>query len=190
MTRREFVIKNYGGDIVDDDVFGGIQGCPAHYKKLVEVDKSITSAASYGACSSKPGPLSNEVCTKCWNEEIPGTKKTRPHGFRLEKKEEISPEEALKKAVCECDSCKNRDLCKFEDQFRGMTRQVYKICLGEIPRYNLQNLGIRLSPIHCKRYEMSVNIDELNKCIFQMKARDLTQEMIRKIFDVGSKENK
>lgn len=189
MTRREFVIKNYGSDVVDD-VFGGIQGCPAHYKKLVEVDKSITSAAHYACCIEKTHELSNDVCTRCWNQEIPGTKKTRPHGFRLEKEEEISPEETLERAVCECDSCKNRDLCKFEDQFRGMTRQVYEICLREIPHYNLQNLGIRLSPLHCKRYEMSVNIDELNKCIFEMNAQDLTQEMIRKIFDIDSKENK
>lgn len=71
-----------------------------------------------------------------------------------------------------------------------MTKQVYKICLGEVPRYNLQNLGIRLSPIHCKRYEMSVNIDELNKYIFKMKAQDLTQEMVQKIFYTGGKENK
>ena len=189
MTRREFVIKNYGSDVVDDEVFGGIQGCPAHYKKLVEVDKSITGAKWNGSCSAGVR-IDNDICTKCWNEEIPGTKKTRPHGFRLEKKEEISPEEALKRAVCDCDSCKNQDLCKFEDQFRGMTRQVYAICLREIPHYNLQSLGIRLSPIHCKRYEMSVNVDELNKCIFEMKAQDLTQEMVRKIFDIGSKENK
>ena len=38
MTRREFVIKNYGENVVDDGVFGGIQGCPAHYKKLVDAD--------------------------------------------------------------------------------------------------------------------------------------------------------
>ena len=50
MTRREFVIKNYGNDVVDDEVFGGIQGCPAHYKKLVDADKSITSGTVYGPC--------------------------------------------------------------------------------------------------------------------------------------------
>ena len=53
MTRREFVIENYRENLVDDNAFGGIQGCPANYKKLVDADKSITSGTAYGACIMK-----------------------------------------------------------------------------------------------------------------------------------------
>lgn len=58
MTRREFVIQTYGENVVDDGVFGGIQGCPGHYKKLVDADKSIISGESYGACI-EPSPRYN-----------------------------------------------------------------------------------------------------------------------------------
>lgn len=197
MTRREFVIKNYGSDVVDDDVFGGIQGCPAHYKKLVEVDKSITSAAHYACCIEKTHELSNEVCTKCWNEEIPGTKKTRPHGFRLEKgkskvveQADLSIKEAIDRAVCDCDTCAHQDLCRFECQFRGMTKEMYKHCIEETARYNIPELGIQMWPLHCKRYKESPDIEALNRAVFHLNAQDLTNEMVRKIFDVGSKESK
>ena len=111
MTRREFVIKNYGENVVDEDVFGGIQGCPGHYKKLVDADKSITSGTAYGACIMKPGLLTNEVCAKCWNQEIPGTEKSLPHCFLLEKVEKavmeayLSIKEAIDCAVFDCDFC-------------------------------------------------------------------------------------
>lgn len=202
MTRREFAIKNYGGDIVDDEVYGGIQGCPGHYKKLVEVDKSITSADSYACCIMKTHALTNDVCTKCWNQEIPGTKKTRPHGFRLEKKEDaptpekivkdadLSIKEAIDRAVCDCDTCRHQNLCRFECQFRSMTKEMYKHCIQETAHYNLENLGIQLRPLHCKRYEESPAIDELNRATFHLKAQDMTQELIKRIFDEASKEKK
>ena len=196
MTRREFIIKNYGSDVVDDEVFGGIQGCPAHYKKLVDADTSITSGAAYGACIMKPGQLTDEVCRKCWDQEIPGTKKTRPHGFRLEKKEkpveepELSVKEAIDRATCDCDTCAHQDLCRFECQFRGVTNEMYQHCIEEVVRYKLPELGIQMRPLHCKRYEESSKIDALNTAIFHLKAQHLTDEMVRKIFDVGSKENK
>lgn len=187
MTRREFVIKNYGENVVDDGVFGGIQGCPAHYKKLVDADKSITSGKAYGACIMKPGQLTNEVCAKCWNQEIPGTKKTRPNGFRLEKKEEpeLSIKEAIDRATCDCDTCTHHDLCRFECQFRGMTKEMYKHCIEETARYSLPELGIQMRPLHCKRYEPSPNT-----AVFQLKAQHLTDELIRKIFDEEPKEGK
>ena len=202
MTRREFVIKNYGGDVVDDEVFGGIQGCPAHYKKLVDADKTITSRAAYGACLMKPGQLTNEVCTECWNQEIPGTEKTRPHGFRLEKVEkavkeaDLSIKEAIDRAVCDCDTCAHQDICRFECKFRGMTKEMYRHCIEETTRYNLGNLGIQMRPLHCKRYdptptiEESSKIDALNTAVFHLKAQHLTDEMVRKIFGEEPKENK
>lgn len=196
MTRREFVIKNYGKEVADEDVFGGIQGCPGHYKKLVDADKSITSGTAYGACIMKPGLLTNEVCAKCWDQEIPGTKKTRSNGFRLEKVEkavkeaDLSIKEAIDRAVCDCDTCAHQDLCRFECQFRGMTKEMYKHCIEETARYNIPELGIQMRPLHCKRYEPSPAIEDLNTAVFHLPAQHLTDEMVRKIFDEEPKENK
>lgn len=196
MTRREFVIQNYGENVVNDNAFGGIQGCPANYKKLVEADKSITSGTAYGTCIMKPGQLTNEVCTKCWNRGIPGTKKTRLNGFRLEKMEEavkeadLSIKEAIDRATCDCDTCAHQDICRFECQFRGMTKEMYKHCIEETARYNLPELGIQMRPLHCKRYDTSPTIEELNTAVFHLKAQHLTDELVRKIFDEEPKENK
>ena len=196
MTRREFVIKNYGENVVDDGVFGGIQGCPSHYQKLVDADKSITSAAHYACCIEKTHALSNEVCTRCWNQEIPGTKKTSPHGFRLEKTEkpaeelELSVKEAIDRATCDCDTCAHQDVCRFECQFRGLTKEMYKHCIEETARYNLPELGIQMRPLHCKRYEPSPTIEALNTAVFHLQAQHLTDELIRKIFDEEPKESK
>lgn len=197
MTRREFVIKNYGRDVVDDEVFGGIQGCPGHYKKLVDMDKSISSTASYACCVciGKADTLSNDVCTKCWDQEIPGTKKTRPYGFRLEKgkaiaieEADLSIKEAIDRAVCDCDTCAHQDVCRFECQFRGMTKEMYRHCIEETARYNIPELGIQMRPLHCKRYEPSQTIEELNTAVFHLKAQNLTDEMVRKIFDEENKQ--
>ena len=179
---------------MDDGVFGGIQGCPAHYKKLVDVDKSITSGTAYGACIMKPGQLTNEVCAKCWNQEIPGTKKTSPHGFRLEKVEkavkeaDLSIKEAIDRAVCDCDTCAHHDLCRFESQFRRMTKEMYLHCIEETARYNIPELGIQMRPLHCKRYEPSPAIKDLNTAVFHLQAQHLTDEMVRKIFDEENKQ--
>lgn len=196
MTRREFVIKNYGENVVDEDVFGGIQGCPGHYKKLVDADKSIISGESYGACIMKRGQFTDEICAECWNQEIPGTEKTRPHGFRLEKKEkpaeelDLSIKEAIDRGTCDCDTCTHRDLCRFEHQFRGMTKEMYRHCIEETARYNIPELGIQMRPLHCKRYEPTPTIEKLNTAVFQLKAQNLTDELIRKIFDEEPKESK
>lgn len=196
MTRREFVIKNYGENVMDDGVFGGIQGCPANYKKLVDADKSITSGKEYGTCIMKPGQLTNEVCAKCWDQEIPGTKKTRPNGFRLEKKKklveevELSIKEAIDRATCDCDTCAHQDVCRFECRFRGMTKEMYKHCIEETAQYNLQELGIQMRPLHCKQYEPSRTIEELNTAVFHLQVQHLTDELVRKIFDEEPKENK
>lgn len=198
MTRREFVIKNYGSDVVDDEVFGGIQGCPAHYKKLVDADKSITSGAAYGTCIMAPGQLTDEVCRKCWDQEISDTKKTRPHhGFRLEKgkaimveEPELSIKEAIDRATCDCDTCAHQNLCRFECKFRGMTKEMYRHCIEETARYNLPHLGIQMRPLHCKRYEPSRTIEELNTAVFHLKAQHLTDEMVQKIFGEEPKEKK
>lgn len=193
MTRREFMIKNYGNDVVDDEVFGGIQGCPGHYKKLVDADKSITSGTAYGACLMKPGQLSDEVCTKCWDQEIPGTKKTRPHGFRLEKvekKEELSPEEALERAVYECDSCKYESICKYSDAFRQYTREIYREEIAKVTDFNLSELGIRLRTPTCKRYQARIEQSEINRYIFEAQLTNLNQETIRRLFGEDKEEKK
>ena len=67
MTRREFVIKNYGKEVADDGVFGGIQGCPSHYQKLVALDPSC-NALYVGQPSCKDNCL---TCIECWNTPIP-----------------------------------------------------------------------------------------------------------------------
>lgn len=191
MTRREFVIENYGKNVANDDAFGGIWGCPSCYNKLIEVDRTIASEACLANCFKNGSIIpSNEVCTRCWNQEIPGTKKTRPNGFRLEKKEEpeLSIKEAIDRAVCDCDTCAHQDVCRFECQFRGMTKEMYQHCIEETARYNIPELGIQMWPLHCKRYEPSQTIEELNTAVFHLKAQNLTDEMVRKIFDEENKQ--
>lgn len=195
MTRREFVIKNYGENVVNNDAFGGISGCPNRYNKLIEVDRTIASEACLANCFKNGSIPSNEVCTKCWNKEIPGTEKARPHGFRLEKVEkavkeaDLSIKEAIDRAVCDCDTCAHQDLCRFECQFRGMTKEIYKHCIEETARYNLTELGIQMRPLHCKRYEPSPTIEALNTAVFHLQAQHLTDEMVRKIFGEELKES-
>lgn len=188
MTRREFMEKNHPG-VVGDRFKGGVIGCPEMFKDLVALDPS-----SAGLSSTKCSMDSD--CTTCWNQEIPGTKKTRPNGFRLEKMEkvveesELSAKEAIDRAVCDCDTCAHQDLCRFEALFRGITKEMYKHCIEETAHYNLSELGIQMRPLHCKRYEPSPTIEDLNTAVFQLKAQNLTDELIRKIFDEEPKESK
>ena len=95
MTRREFVIQTYSKNVANDDAFGGIWGCPNCYNKLIEVDRTIASEACLANCVKNGSIPSNEVCAKCWNQEIPGMKKTHPQGFRLEKVEKAVKEADL-----------------------------------------------------------------------------------------------
>ena len=67
MTRREFVIKNYGKEVADDTIFCGIHGCPGHYPKLVALDPSC-NALCVGQPSCKDNGL---TCIECWNTPIP-----------------------------------------------------------------------------------------------------------------------
>ena len=184
MTRKEWMLKNHP-DVVSDGFRGGVLACPHNYRDLADIDPSAAECSSI-RCGMYPD------CTPCWNQEIPGTKKTRPNGFRLEKKEEpeLSVKEAIDRATCDCDTCVHQDLCRFESQFRGMTKEIYKHCIEEVERYNLPELGIQMRPLHCKRYEPSPTIKDLNTAVFQLKAQHLTDEMVRKIFDEEPKENK
>jgi hypothetical protein len=194
MTRREFVIQTYGKNVANDDAFGGIWGCPNCYNKLIEVDRTIASEACLANCVKNGSIPSNEVCAKCWNQEIPEMKKTRSSGFRLEKVEkavkeaDLSIKEAIDRAVCDCDTCAHQDVCRFECQFRGMTKEMYRHCIEETVRYNIPELGIQMRPLHCKRYEPSPAIEELNTAVFHLKAQNLTDEMVRKIFDEENKQ--
>lgn len=188
MTRKEWMLKNHP-DIVGDRFKGGVIGCPGSHCDLVNIDPSAAGLGS-GSCSM------HLDCTACWNQEIPGTTETSPHGFRLEKKEkpeeepELSVKEAIDRAVCDCDTCAHQDLCRFECQFRGMTKEIYKHCIEEVERYNLSELGIQMRPLHCKRYEPSPAIEDLNTAVFHLKEQNLTDELIRKIFDEEPKESK
>ena len=188
MTRKEWMLRNHP-DVVGDRFRGGVIGCPGSHQDLVDIDLSSTGLSST-RCGEGPD------CTACWNQEIPGTKKTRPHGFRLEKVEkavkeaDLSIKEAIDRATCDCDTCAHQDLCRFECQFRGMTKEMYLHCIEETARYNIPELGIQMRPLHCKRYEPSPAIEELNTAVFHLQAQHLTDEMVRKIFDEEPKENK
>ena len=188
MTRKEWMLKNHP-DQVFARVGGGVMGCPGNYLDLVDIDPSVARLRS-PECGMDP------KCTACWNQEIPGTKKTRPNGFRLEKVEkavkeaDLSIKEAIDRAVCDCDTCTHRDICRFEHQFRGMTKEMYLHCIEETARYNIRELGIQMRPLHCKRYEPTPTIEALDTAVFQLKAQHLTDELIRKIFDEEPKESK
>ena len=188
MTRKEWMLKNHP-DVVGDRFRGGVKGCPGSHQDLVGIDPSSTGLSST-RCGIDPD------CTACWNQEIPGTEKTRPHGFRLEKVEkavkeaDLSIKEAIDRSVCDCDTCTHQDLCRFECQFRGMTKQMYQHCIEETARYNLPELGIQMRPLHCKRYEPSPTIEKRNTAVFHLQAQHLTDELIRKIFDEEPKESK
>ena len=123
-------------------------------------------------------------------------KKDRPHGFRLEKGKAIvveeadrSIKEAIDRASCDCDTCAHQNLCRFECRFRGMTKEMYRHCIEETARYNLPDLGIQMRPLHCKRYEPSRTIEDLNTAVFHLQAQHLTDELIHKIFGEEYKAN-
>jgi hypothetical protein len=66
MTRREFVIKNYGKEVADIAIACGIHGCPGHYPKLVALDPSCNAL-----CAGQPSSKDNGLtCTECWNAPI------------------------------------------------------------------------------------------------------------------------
>lgn len=67
MTRREFVIQNYGKEVADINIACGIHGCPGHYPKLVALDPSC-NAMCVGQPSCKDNGL---TCTECWNAPLP-----------------------------------------------------------------------------------------------------------------------
>lgn len=67
MTRREFVILNYGKEVADDTISCGIRGCPGHYPKLVALDP-LCNALRVGQPSCKDNGL---ICMECWNTPIP-----------------------------------------------------------------------------------------------------------------------
>lgn len=71
-----------------------------------------------------------------------------------------------------------------------MTKEMYKHCIEETARYNIPELGIQMRPLHCKRYEPSPTIEDLNTAVFQLQAQHLTDELLRKIFDEEPKESK
>lgn len=70
MTRREFVIQNYGKEVADINIACGIHGCPGHYPKLVALDPSC-NASCVGQPSCKDNGL---TCTECWNVPLPNVK--------------------------------------------------------------------------------------------------------------------
>lgn len=186
MTRKEWIEKNLPA-YINRNAGGGVVGCPRTYYDLARIDPSVLIN-----CKKNSGI----TCTECWNQEIPGTKKTRPNGFRLEKVEkavkeaDLSIKEAIDRATCDCDTCTHHDLCRFEHQFRGMTKEMYLHCIEETARYKIPELGIQMRPLHCKRYEPTPTIEALDTAVFHLQAQHLTDELIRKIFDEEPKESK
>lgn len=67
MTRREFVLQNYGKEVANDAIPSGIHGCPGMFKDLVALDPSC-NALRIGQPSCKDNGL---TCTACWNTPIP-----------------------------------------------------------------------------------------------------------------------
>lgn len=67
MTRREFVLQNYGKKFVNDTIPEGIRGCPGSYEDLVALDPSC-NALRIGQPSCKENGL---TCTECWNAPLP-----------------------------------------------------------------------------------------------------------------------
>lgn len=192
MTRKEWIEKHLPA-YVNDRADGGVIGCPRSYRELVRMDPSVLTDNPCKGCHELS---SFHVCEECWNQEIPGTKKTRPNGFRLEKVEkavkeaDLSIKEAIDRATCDCDTCAHQDICRFEHQFRGMTKEMYLHCIEETARYNIPELGIQMRPLHCKRYEPTPTIEALDTAVFHLQAQHLTDELIRKIFDEEPKESK
>ena len=66
MTRREFVIQNYGKEVVNDAIACGIHGCPGYYPNLVALDPSC-NALCIGQPSCKDNGL---TCMGCWDTPI------------------------------------------------------------------------------------------------------------------------
>lgn len=192
MTRKEWIEKNLSA-YISDRADGGVIGCPRSYRELVRMDPSVLTDNPCKGCHALS---SFDVCIECWNQEIPETKKTSPNGFRLEKVEkavkeaDLSIKEAIDRATCDCDTCTHHDLCRFEHQFRGMTKEMYLHCIEETAQYNIPELGIQMRPLHCKRYEPTPTIEALDTAVFHLQAQHLTDELIRKIFDEEPKESK
>lgn len=72
MTRREFV-KLYHPSHVDQLFEGGVCGCPNKYLDLCEADSTARRAAHVMGCKIQGAPIDDDVCTKCWDAEIPET---------------------------------------------------------------------------------------------------------------------
>lgn len=67
MTRREFVIKNYGKEVEDATIDCGMHGCPGDYPKLVALDPSCNAL-----CFEQPSCKNNGLtCRACWDTPIP-----------------------------------------------------------------------------------------------------------------------
>ena len=66
MTRREFVIQNYGKEVANVTIPCGIHGCPGHYPKLVALDPSCNAL-----CVGQPSCKDNRLtCMGCWDTPI------------------------------------------------------------------------------------------------------------------------
>lgn len=89
MTRREFVIQNYGKEVANDAIPCGIHGCPGHYPKLVALDPSC-NALCVGQPSCKDNGL---TCMGCW---------------------EVNVKEERKETTALCDRCNCAPICSIK----------------------------------------------------------------------------
>ena len=80
MTRREFVLRNYGKNFVNDTIPEGIRGCPGSYEDLVALDPSC-NALRIGQPSCKDNGL---TCTECWNQELNAKEERKKNMTRKE----------------------------------------------------------------------------------------------------------
>lgn len=74
MTRREFM-RPHHPDEVDQSYNGGVFGCPCDYPDLCEIDPAAQQAANAMGCRMLGMSVDKDVdvCTKCWDAEIPET---------------------------------------------------------------------------------------------------------------------
>ena len=97
MTRREFVIQNYGKEVANDTIASGIHGCPGHYPKLVELDPSC-NALCIGQQSCKDNGL---TCMDCWDQEL-------------------NAKEERRKNMESCDRCNCAPICSIKCDYHQM----------------------------------------------------------------------
>lgn len=84
MTRRDFMRLHHPsavGSLYD----GGVCSCPEDYPDLCKADPAAQQAANAMGCQIPGAPIDEDVCTKCWDAEIPETAAETSEGVAIER---------------------------------------------------------------------------------------------------------